>query len=159
MPEIKLLDQSQPETAERLFALSQRAYRVEAELIGASDFPPLRRRGWEFQQSSNRFYGLVENAELLAAAELEVAQQQGREMVIIGSFVVLPERFRSGLGSQLLQVILARTDGIDLQVETARQNEPAIGLYRKFGFSESSRHKNRDGYEIVTLELIRATSS
>ena len=159
MPELILLDQAQSLTAEKIWRLNQRAYRVEAGLLGVSGFPPLRRSAEAIQHSGNRFYGLLEASELLAAAELEEFPLASRRTLVITSFIVTPERFRRGLGSQLLQGILSIADVDSLRIETAAQNVPAIGLYEKFGFTELSRSKNRDGYEIVTLELNMATSS
>ncbi|MDA1369796.1 MAG: GNAT family N-acetyltransferase [Proteobacteria bacterium] len=159
MPELILLDQAQSPTAEKIWRLNQRAYRVEAGLLGVCDFPPLRRSAEDIQQSGNRFYGLVEMSELLAAAELEEFPRAKGKTLVINSFIVTPDRFRLGLGSQLLQGILGIADAVCLRIETAAQNLPAIALYKKFGFTELSRRKNREGYEIVTLELIKATSS
>ncbi|HAJ76540.1 MAG TPA: hypothetical protein DCM64_08790 [Gammaproteobacteria bacterium] len=66
---------------------------------------------------------------------------------------------RRGLGSRLLQGFLDSTPQSCVRVRTAIKNTPAIKLYEKFGFKESLRTTSVDGVDIVTLQLIRATSS
>ena len=155
MSQPQLLLHADPAIARQIWQLGQQAYTVEAGLIGAANFPPLKRSAFQIGASQSSLFGIIESGELLAAAELE----EGRDGLLISSFVVTSQRLRSGLGSRLLQGILDFTSQSCVRVRTAIKNTPAIKLYEKFGFKESLRTTSVDGVDIVTLQLIRATSS
>ncbi len=58
---ISKLNQTKVETAERIRAVFQISYAVEAKLLQANDFPPLRRKLNEFVESETIFYGVFKS--------------------------------------------------------------------------------------------------
>jgi ribosomal protein S18 acetylase RimI-like enzyme len=150
---IELLDHYSESVAIQIYDIFQLSYEVEASLVGAKDFPPLRRNLSDIQSSSSRFLGERIGLDLAAVVEFT---RTGEELSI-DSLVVHPQYFRRGLASQLLQSLLAKAHWQIVYVETAAANNPALVLYQKFGFSESKRWKTADGIEKVQLMCRNAT--
>lgn len=160
---VELVDQSQRVTAQQILDLMQRSYKVEAELIGASDFPPLRRTLENIQSSTANFLAVAQLGELVALAELDNRNESFsserapdeeviEECLFIDSFVVSPDKFRQGLGAVLLGAILRRGGAEIIIVDTSVRNGPAIALYKKAGFSEESVYMHREGFEMIRLK-------
>jgi len=132
---IKLLQQTDMAIANIIHVVFQRSYQIEADLIGVTDFPPLKRTPQDIAGSGGHFYGLWRENELAAAAEVEFIED-GLELC---SLVVDPAYFRQGIAGQLLGYILRAFDCKFALVETAAANQPAIRLYQKYGFTEVKR--------------------
>jgi ribosomal protein S18 acetylase RimI-like enzyme len=144
---IELLDHLSEGVAVQIYNIFQLSYKVEARLVGVEHFPPLRRTASDIQSSNSQFLGLWIGVELAAVVEFT---QRAKDLSI-DSLVVHPEYFRRGLASQLLHSLLAKVHWRIAKVETASANNPALLLYREFGFSESKRWKTADGIEKVQL--------
>ncbi len=52
---INILDQEEDTIAEKIYDVFQASYAVEAELLGAKDFPPLKRTILDYKNSENMF--------------------------------------------------------------------------------------------------------
>ena len=148
------LNQRLPDIAEKIWKLGQRAYQVEASLIGIDKFPPLDRSVKDIQWSCSRYFGIWEGTKLLAAAEIEGAEED----FLMSSFFVIPSRFRSGLCDMLLHAILETKPNSRFMVETSVWNKPAINLYKKHGFITTSQREISGGHKIFTMRLRRVTS-
>ena len=61
--------------AAKIRSVFQVSYAVEAEILKAVDFPPLKRNLESFLSSSNTFYGYLKNEELAAVADLWVCDK------------------------------------------------------------------------------------
>lgn len=79
--------------------------------------------------------------------------------------LVLPSYRRLGLGSALLQHLIdwAQSAGIDaLYLEVFPHNEPALALYRRFGFAQEAYHQKRltrkNGEQWDTIEMVLTLS-
>jgi ribosomal protein S18 acetylase RimI-like enzyme len=143
----ELLDHRSEAVASQIHALFQRSYTVEARLIGAEDFPPLRRTVQNIQSSSGAFLGDRDGSDLVAAVEYAV---DGPHLDIL-NLAVDPRCFRQGQGTRLLQALLERIDWRTATVETAAGNLPAVALYEKVGFSVSGRWTTAEGIEKIGL--------
>ena len=145
---ISLMDHADPAVASAIHRVLIEAYRVEGDLLGVADFPPLRRTEDHVQAASSRFFGLVEEGTLAAVAE--VAPEDGG--FNIDSLVVAPAFFRRGLASRLLRHLLEEVfpDRV-LSVSTAAANDPAILLYEKLGFRRQKAWRGRGGIPMVRL--------
>ena len=128
------LDHTDATESEKIRQLLFDAYSIEAALIGAADFPPLRRSAANICEARSTFFGCLYEGKLIALAEIE--KEQARQ-VNIASFVVHPSYFRRGIGSQLLHYLLELLGNIRITVSTAGKNGPAIALYEKHGFQIS----------------------
>ncbi|WP_405239733.1 GNAT family N-acetyltransferase [Lentisalinibacter orientalis] len=148
----ELLDHRSEEVASQIHALFRRSYTVEARLIGAEDFPPLRRSAQQIRSSSGAFLGAREGSDLVAAVEYAVDGPH----LDIRNLAVDPRCFRQGRGTRLLQALLERTDWRTATVETAAGNLPAVALYEKIGFSVSGRWTTAEGIEKIGLSLGRS---
>ena len=145
---ITQLDAGDSSVAQSIWALFQRAYKVEATLIGARDFPPLRRTVAQVQASQSSFYGLQRNAVLVGVVETE---RQGQSLDIC-SLVVEPAYFGQGCGQALMQYVIAREGDLLVKVQTAVLNVPAVKLYQKMGFSEAARYITDSEMALIQLE-------
>ena len=141
------LDQSKETVAEQIWQVFQQAYEQEAVLIGTENFPPLRRSKADIQKSGLKIMGIIQDDSLVAVAELDEEEQ----VLILESFVVAPSHFREGIGTTLLQYIMAEYSSKTIMIETTALNVPAINLYTKFGFIESPHYFTNDGFEMVRL--------
>ena len=134
--------------AEQIYRVMQAAYTVEAELLGVTDFFPLRRTVSDILSSPNRFFCICEGEALLGVCELEDGDDG---TVCLSSLVVHPDAFRRGVASALLAHVLAISVGRVMVVSTAVQNEPAVRLYQKYRFAPFLYTTLPDGMELVEL--------
>lgn len=144
-----LLNHRCSRVAAELCQLMAAAYEAEAQLIGATDFPPLQAALSGQLASNSTFVGIRCCNALVAAAEIEACSDGGS---VIAAVVVAPDRFRQGLGETLLRYIVRNFSSRSIKISTACANAPARALYAKLGFEQISYWKTRDGISLVTLE-------
>jgi ribosomal-protein-alanine N-acetyltransferase len=74
------------------------------------------------------------------------------EVITLG--VIHPRR---GIATHLLQAALERTGAVQIHLEVAENNAPALALYARFGFTRTGRRKAyyHDGTDALTLTLTR----
>ena len=137
--------------AEKLFSIWQESYSIEAKLLKADEFPPLNRTVQDFIDSSNCFYGFVEDDVYNAVTEL----RDNYGVLHIQSLVVKPSQFRKGLASKMIAFILNENMECNLTVETGCDNLPAINLYLKFGFVETKQYETEHGVRKTCFLLNR----
>lgn len=129
---------------EKVFKLS---YAVEAELLGAKEFPPLKRKLEEFIDCSNQFFGYKIDDRIAGITEIKTNPNE----VHIQSLVVHPDFFRRGLGESLMRFVLANYETTKFMVETGVDNLPAIALYKKVGFKEVHQWDTKYGIRKIRL--------
>jgi len=145
--QMELLNHHEAQQAQEIWKLWRRSYQVEADLIGVSDFPPLRRTVEEIAASTRFFVGCRFAERLVGLAEYSM--EQG--VLEISSLIVDPEHFRQGYANKLMGYLLAQNDWVEAIVDTAQANKPAISLYQKWGFIETNRWLPEHGIPIVRL--------
>lgn len=145
---IQKLEHRETEVAERIREVFQASYAVEARLLGATDFPPLKRPLEGFTECTNDFYGYFRGEALAGVVEVDDSGISTH----IQSLVVAPEYFRLGIGSALVDFVLGRYKTERFTVETGLANEPATALYRKFGFRETGQYDTDHGVRKVQFE-------
>ena len=146
---IQRLRHNSAAVAEQIHAVFQSAYAIEARLIGCDDFPPLSRSAGNIRASTSTFLGEIADTELRAV--IEYSETPGA--LSIDSLVVHPEHFRQGHAGRLLEAVIEKSGGCDVEVETAVANVPAIALYQREGFRETERWTTGEG--IQKLKLLR----
>ena len=146
---IEILDNSNEEVANQIFTIFQNSYKVEAQLIGTLDFPPLLRSPEDIENSKTQFYGFIENERIAAIIEIAIEAQN----IEINSVTVEPDYFRKGIASKLIKHVLQMIDFSEAIVETAVVNIPAINLYKRHGFVEFKRWTPSHGIEKVAMSL------
>jgi len=134
--------------AKEIRAIFQVSYTVEAGILKAVDFPPLKRTVSQFLNSNSEFYAyyLIKNI----AGVIEIENHE--DLTHIQSLVVYPKYFRNGIGSKLVQFILDTYKSRIFTVETGIDNHPAIKLYKRFGFQEQEQWDTNHGVRKVRFE-------
>ncbi len=148
---IEQLVASDFESASQIHSLWVIAYRAEARLIQAKEFPPLWRSLADIQQSETLFYGGFKQTALVAVVELAPAKKD----LNIHSLIVHPRYWRQGFGSQLLGFVLATFNFDTASVSTAQLNAPALALFAKHGFTETGRWLSPENIDCIDLSLSR----
>jgi len=134
--------------AEEIRAIFQVSYAVEAKMLKAIDFPPLKRTVAQFLKSDSEFYAyyLIENI----AGVIEIENDE--DLTHIQSLVVYPKYFRNGIGRKLVQFMLDTYKSKIFTVETGIDNHPAIKLYKSFDFQEQKQWDTNHGVRKVRFE-------
>ncbi|WP_298512149.1 N-acetyltransferase [uncultured Kordia sp.] len=145
---IKKLQHTSKEIATEIRSVFQVSYAVEAKLLKAVDFPPLKRPLESFLNSDNHFFGYIKKNELAAVVEIHHTTKHTH----IQSLVVAPKFFRQGIASQLIKFVFDSYDSDIFMVETGVENGPATTLYRKFGFKEVKQWDTDHGVRKVKFE-------
>ena len=149
---ITRLNHHDQSVAARLKPLHDAAYQLEAALIQAEDFPPLRRTVDDYATADTVFYGCVDGDEVLGAIEVESCAD-GR--IGIAGLVVDVHHFRRGIGARLVEFVLNEYESKEIEVTTATGNEPALALYRRFGFEPVEYWDSPEGFSLVRLDRNR----
>ena len=145
---ITKINNKENKLAEEIRAIFQVSYAVEAKMLKAVDFPPLKRTVSQFMNSNSEFYAysLIKNI----AGVIEIKNDE--DLTHIQSLVVYPKYFRNGIGSKLVQFILETYKSKTFTVETGIDNHPAIKLYKSFGFQEQEQWDTNHGVRKVRFE-------
>ena len=145
---ISKINNKETKIAEEIRAIFQASYTVEAKMLKAVDFPPLKRTVSQFFNSNSEFYAyyLIENI----AAVIEI--ESYKDLTHIQSLVVYPKYFRNGIGRKLVQFILDTYKTKLFTIETGIDNHPAIKLYKSFGFQEQAQWDTNHGVRKVRFE-------
>lgn len=147
---IQKLNHHKPQMAVEIRKIFQDSYAIEAEILKAVDFPPLKRTLPEYCESKTDFYGFYTNHILSAVVELNI----NNDSIHIQSLVVDPQYFRQAIASQLLQFVIENFNTPLLTVETGLNNTPAVLLYEKHGFVEIDQFDTNHGIRKVKFKRI-----
>lgn len=146
---ITKLDHSNEKVASQIFSVFQNSYKIEAQLIGTLNFPPLSRSAKDIAGSKTQFYGFNENNCLAAVIEVFIEDKYLK----IDSLTVDPFYFRKGIASKLISYVLESINFSKAIVETAVVNIPAINLYKTHGFVEFKRWTPSHGIEKLAMSI------
>lgn len=93
-----------------------------------------------FNDTASFLAAVAEDGTVVGYAGMHCVLDEG----YIANIAVAPEYRRQGVAGELLGVFLrfGRANLGFLTLEVRASNEPAISLYRKFGFREAGRRKN-----------------
>lgn len=145
---IKKLQHTNLETATEIRSVFQVSYAVEAKLLNAVDFPPLKRPLESYIHSNNTFFGYMKDTALAGVVEIN----HNSNFTHIQSLVVAPKFFRQGIAKSLLEFVFDTFDSNLFIVETGVANEPATKLYLKFGFKEVNQWNTDHGIRKIRFE-------
>ena len=145
---ITKINNKENKIAEEIRAIFQVSYTVEAKMLKAVDFPPLKRTVSQFLNSNSEFYAyyLIENI----AGVIEIENDE--DSTHIQSLVVYPKYFRNGIGRKLVQFILDNYKAKIFTVETGIDNHPAIKLYKNLGFQEQEQWDTNHGVRKIRFQ-------
>lgn len=145
---IEKLQNNKIEVSKQIHSIFQLSYAVEAKLLDATDFPPLKRPLDGYLKSDNLFFGFFEKNELAGIIEIEY----NNICTDINSLVVNPMFFRRGIARKLLEFVFNRFDSKLFIVETGVNNKPANELYKKTGFKEVKQWDTDFGIRKILFE-------
>ncbi len=145
---ITKLQNNNLEISNQIHSVFQSSYAVEAKLLNAIDFPPLKRPLESYLNSDNVFFGYHKNKELAGVIEIEHTIDRTE----INSLVVDPKYFRRGIARKLIEFVFNNFDSPLFSVETGANNEPATDLYIKLGFKEIKQWDTDFGIRKILLE-------
>ncbi len=150
---IKKLQHKDIGIAKVVRSVFQASYKVEAKLLNATDFPPLKRPLENYINSRTEFFGYFKNEAIVAVVEID----QNTDFTLIRSLVVLPLYFRQGIATALMEFVLNKFDTDLFVVETGVENGPATKLYEQFGFVEEEQWDTDHGVRKVRFERRKET--
>ncbi|WP_159885228.1 GNAT family N-acetyltransferase [Paenibacillus puerhi] len=137
-----------------LLELQQKAYRIEAELIGFDEIPPLFDSPQTLRESGESFFGYYSGERLVGAI---ACKQNARELTIC-RMMVDPGHFRQGIAGKLLRHVESLAiPGCAIVVSTGTGNTPAVSLYEKHGFEPARMHLIAPG--ITMTQFIKLTEA
>lgn len=116
---------------QQLFKLQKEAYKVEAEMIGFADIPPLLETYEQFIHCNETFLCYLKGDALAGA--ISYTKENGQ--MLICRMVVHPDYFRQGIADALLHALQLHVDWEKISVSTGKMNLPARNLYEKNGFT------------------------
>ncbi|MFC7440589.1 GNAT family N-acetyltransferase [Laceyella putida] len=141
------LNMEEPATLSRIVQIQQLAYRIEAEIIGCDQLPPLNDTEDSLKSTKETFIGHYVGDELAGI----LSYKQEGSVLDICRLAIDPSYFRRGIASRLLAYVLG-LDGITTwEVHTGKANRPAIRCYQKHGFICARELVTPDGIQIVKL--------
>ena len=145
---IEKLQNNKTEVSKKIHSVFQLSYKVEAKLLNATDFPPLKRLLKNYVNSNTEFFGYLKGGELAGVIEIE----HNNSFTDINSLVVHPSFFRQGIAKKLMKYVFNRFDSNLFVVETGLENGPAIELYKKLDFKEVKQWNTDYGIRKIKFE-------
>jgi ribosomal protein S18 acetylase RimI-like enzyme len=143
------LDPRNGRVARDILALQRRAYRLEADLIGFDEIPPLRETLAELQSCEESFLGAYAEGQLAGI----VSWKREGDTLDIHRLAVDPSALRRGLGRTLVRAAeRSEPDVSRAIVQTGAANAPARALYRDEGFAEIGEREVAPGLRVTLLE-------
>lgn len=133
---------------DELWSLQHKAYRLEAEIIGFRDIPPLLETRDMLSRVTEEFYGCFDETEELLGAVAVTEESPGK--LTVTRMMVSPDHFRQGVAGRLLEFIFARYAEMEqFIVSTGKLNLPAVTLYTKHGFIPAGSEEVVPGVELL----------
>ncbi|MDE3743324.1 GNAT family N-acetyltransferase [Maribacter polysaccharolyticus] len=145
---IERLQNKDMQVSEKIRSVFQLSYKIEAELLNATDFPPLKRPLENYVNSETEFFGYFKENEL--AGVIEITHNDNHTH--INSLVVSPDFFRQGIARKLMEFVFKTFDSKLFVVETGLENGPATKLYKKFDFKEVKQWDTDHGVRKIKFE-------
>ncbi|WP_394579045.1 GNAT family N-acetyltransferase [Cytobacillus firmus] len=147
---IKEINIKDRKAAEQVLSVQLPAYKIEAEIIGYPDLPPLKDTVNTLQITGETFFGYFTGKKLCGV----ISFKQEKGVLDIHRLIVHPEYFRMGIAQELLNYIERRPMIEKMVVTTGSKNTPAVAFYRKSGFREVEKISINDSLTITALEKL-----
>lgn len=149
MAMIKKNDITNHKFAKEVFNIQIPSYKVEAEIIGFDDIPPLRDTVESLQQCGETFFGYYLNEELCGAISIKKAEC----VIDIHRLMVHPKHFRKGIAKKLLDFVGSNQGKLEtIIVSTGTKNTPAVNFYLKNGFSKTGEKRVTERLSLTSFK-------
>lgn len=131
---IEKLNLQDTDTAKRVLELQIASYKVEAEIIGFYEIPPLKDTVDSLKECDEIFYGYHINDVLAGIISYKIIEN----VLDIHRVAVHPRFFRMGIAGKLINFVEGHESNINkIVVCTGKKNLPAINLYLKIGYQRT----------------------
>ncbi|MBG9550417.1 GNAT family N-acetyltransferase [Cytobacillus firmus] len=147
---IKEINIKDRKAAEQVLSVQLPAYKIEAEIIGYPDLPPLKDSADSLRTTGETFFGYFTGEKLCGA----ISFKEKNDVLDIHRLIVHPEHFRKGIAQKLLNYIGRRPIIKKMIVTTGSKNTPAVAFYLKNGFKEVEMIKINDLLTITAFEKL-----
>lgn len=128
---IKELYLNDIKTVKDILELQLLAYKVEADIIGFYEIPPLKDTINTLKNCGEIFYGYF-IGDVIAGI---ISYKTENSILDIHRVAVHPSFFRMGIAKKLLFFIEEHNNGVSkIIVSTGKDNKPAVELYLKMGY-------------------------
>jgi RimJ/RimL family protein N-acetyltransferase len=146
--DIRPIDKQNRVELENIFQLQQRAYEVEAKILRAKSFPPLKETIDDLKNSKDEGFVYIVGSVPVGAIFLE----ESESYKLISKLVIEPEFFRKGHARALVRHVLGLYPSAEFQVGTGAANDPALNLYKSLGFQIFSERMVEGNLKVVKLQ-------
>lgn len=121
------------ETVKHILQLQITAYKIEAELIGFTEIPPLKDTIDSLKNCEETFYGYYINHVLTGIISYKIFEN----VLDIHRVAVHPNFFKNGIAGKLICFVEGLESNINKAVVcTGKENLPAVNLYLKNGYKK-----------------------
>lgn len=145
---IREINVTSPKLAKDVLNIQKLAYKVEGEIIGLNDLPPLRDTVETLQQCGETFYGYFIDEELCGVISIK----QFNSVLDIHRLMVHPQHFRKGIAQRLLGFVEEHVGESEvIIVSTGTKNLPAVSFYLKNGFLKIEEKKVSEHLSLTTF--------
>jgi ribosomal protein S18 acetylase RimI-like enzyme len=146
---ITKLDLNDRETVENILCLQLASYRVEADLIGFDEIPPLKDTMDTLGACGEIFYGYFVEETLAGIISYKIEDR----VLDIHRVAVHPSFFKRGIAKKMLAHIEKGNSGLHkIIVSTGRENNPAVELYLNNGFKKVRDIEVAENFFITCFE-------
>lgn len=148
---IEKLDLKDIETARRVLELQISSYKIEAEIIGFKEIPPLKDTIDSLSLCDEIFYGYHINDILAGIISFKIIDN----VLDIHRVAIHPAFFRMGIAGKLINFIEGLESNINkVVVCTGKENLPAVNLYLKNGYKKKKHIEISNGIYLTEFEKI-----
>jgi GNAT superfamily N-acetyltransferase len=148
---IKKLNLNDTETVKRVLELQIASYKVEADILGFYEIPPLKDTIDSLKECDEIFYGYHIRGTLAGI----ISYKTINDILDIHRVAVHPHFFRIGVGGKLVDFVEGNERAINrIIVCTGNMNIPAVSLYLKKGYKKINDIEVSKGIYLTQFEKI-----
>lgn len=148
---IKKLNLKDIETVKNVLEVQIASYRIEAEIIGFYDIPPLKDTIDSLKLCDEIFYGYHINGVLAGIISYKIIE----DVIDIHRVAIHPQFFRMGIAGKLINFVERLGSNVNrVIVCTGKENLPAVNLYLKNGYKKKKDIEISKGVFITEFEKV-----
>ncbi|MDF2948883.1 MAG: GCN5-related N-acetyltransferase [Sedimentibacter sp.] len=146
---IKKLDLKDIETVKCILELQIASYKIEAELMGYYEIPPLKDTVDSLEACDEVFYGYSVNGLLAGIISYKIS----KNVLDIHRVAINPTYFRMGIAGKLINYVEELEYSINKAIVcTGKENLPAVNLYLKNGYTKKKDIEVSRGIYLTEFE-------
>lgn len=148
---IKRLNLKDENISKSVLEVQLASYKVEADIIGFQELPPLKDTIISLKECEENFYGYYLNEVLAGIISYKVTDN----VLDIHRVAVHPSFFRMGIADKLINYVEKLESNINkIIVCTSMLNQPAINLYLKNGYRKTKNIEIRENLFLTEFEKV-----